>query len=304
MKNIFRLTFALLLCVVAAPAAPSAAAVLPTTTIVAPATPLAGGAVIDDLAGPSDYGAATPAAKYDPATLTAGDLRQGYTDDCYFVAAMEAIVLQRPAYFSHIFQIEPDGTADVTLVKNGVQTIYRESPAINTWWGNPYTSYDDSNGNAAGDIILKAFARQRTAGGTMAGISWGLPGEGFADLGLTTGNLPMTVASFAAAYRKGDGVVWDTGAFVPARMVPDHSYVMCGVDLAAMTVTLRSPWGDGYADYDEYVTLNDADLRAYGVIGQYGQFGGDAPPAPAPEPATITIATASIALIHRRKLCR
>lgn len=264
----------------------------------------ASAAVIDDTAGPVDYGAATPAQDTDLRHLTAGDLRQGYgVANCWLLSPLAAIVHQRADTLVQNYSITSSGLADVRLYTNGLPTDYLVTTTINTWWGDPYTSYDDSNGCAAGNLIEKAYALKRSPSNTMADESWGIPAEAIDALGWRSQQLPPTISAIISAFEDGAIVCLDTGYNVPAGMVSNHSYSVWSVDAAAGTILLRSPWGDGYAGYNEYTTVTQQQLTAFNTGVWAGWPGGVNPHAvvEVPEPRYAFAVGAAAALLGRRK---
>lgn len=258
-------------------------------------------AIVYDLAGPSDYGAATTSNSYSLQSFTVGDTRQGQVNDCWFWSSLASILHQQPGYLSRNYEVQADGTVNVTFYKNGLPITYQVTNGINTWWGDPTTSNDDSNGDAAGDIMQKAFAAFRNPSNTMADENFGLPSEAMAAFGLTSGFLPFSMSAIDSAWAQGDVINVDTGFSVPAGAVEDHSYSVWSVDAAAGTAVLRSPWGDGYAGFNEFINVDDAWLRANSVGVFYGQFGGDSPPIHTPEPHSLAVMIGLGMLLRRKR---
>ncbi len=250
-------------------------------------------AVINDLAGPSDYGPAATYGDYSLAGLTYGDTRQGEAADCWWWATIASIVNQRPDVLSRNYQVQTDGTVNVTFYRSGVPITYHVTSDINTRWGNPYVGYENANGNSASHIMQKAFANFRSPVNTMADTYYGFPIEAINAFGLTGGTIPNKIASFAIAWAQGDIIEVDTGFNVLSNTVADHSYSVWSVDAVHGTAVIRSPWGDGYQGwgYDTFITVDDAWLAVHSTGSYYGQFGGDAPPS-IPEPASLALIVA------------
>lgn len=262
-------------------------------TVAAPAR----AAVIINTPNPSDYGATVMPSDYSLDTLNVGDERQGYVNDCYEVAVQMAITAKYPTYLQRIYQVQADGGVNVSFKKSDGWITYNVAPDINPWWGNPFTSYDGSNGNAAGQIMLKAYAAWRTPAGTMAGLNWGFPSESIGAYGFTAANLQLNIAAIIQAYQHGAIVILGTGPTVRNGLVVDHDYYMTGYDLANMTITARSPWGDGYAGYEENPQFTQSDLVNSILYATAGLPGGVIP---VPEAAMVGFAVFGAGALLRR----
>jgi hypothetical protein len=258
----------------------------------------ASAAIINDLLGPSDYGATVMPTDYSIANAVPGNTRQGVLlNDCFIAATMASIEHQQPSYFARDYQIQSDGNVIVTLGGNG----YLVTPLVNWFWGDATTGYDGANGNGADAIILKAYAAFRNPSNTMADLNFGFPSEPIAAFGLTSVGIPDNVASITAAFNAGYIVEIDTGFVTPPNGVAGHTYSVWGIN-PDRTLLLRSPWGDGY-DYrgiSEFLNADDAWLETYADGAFGGKFGGAAPLG-VPEPSSIAlIATISVAMASRR----
>lgn len=256
-------------------------------------------AVVNDLAGPTDYGATVTPASYTLAGATVGDTRQGVLiNDCFVEAVIGSILHQNPSALAKNYQVRSDGNVNVTFFDNGLPITYDVTPAVNWFWGDATTSLDDSNGNAATAIILKAYADFRSPSNTMADLNFGFPSEVMAALGLSAGTIPSDVADIAKAFNAGDVVAVDTGFLTPPGGVEDHSYSVWAINTDG-TIVLRSPWGDGYEGrgINEFLTVNNAWLSTYSDGVFAGLFGGAAP---VPEPYSIAFALPAVAMLMKR----
>lgn len=271
-----------------------------------PVTQLAGSAaVIDDTAGPVDYGVAVPSTNDQLADFNIGDNRQGYgLANCWEKATEDEILLQNPGWFRNVYTAESGGTGLVQLYHIGSPLPpIRVAASNNTWWGDPNTAYDGANGNIVGGMLEKAMAFHISPTNSILDLDWNFPSVAMDAYGLTVdAALPRNVDAIGAAFDAGDVVVIDTGFLdtpgpdgIPAR----HSVYVSQYDPATERLLVSNPWGSGYAGYPKDVWVDNLWLSTYASVAQRGTFPGASPVA-APEPRYV-FPVAAAGLLGRRK---
>ncbi len=246
-----------------------------------------------DFARTTTYGYQEAAGKLFVDEPAATDVRQGDVGDCYWMASLGAVAKQDPNRIRSMFTDNGDGTYTVRLYNNGkaefvtVDTELPVSAAGKFVFANQGGTASDSANELWVALAEKAYAQANESGwtgqdgtnsynglgGALAdgasnndGINGGWPKDALGQI--TAANVTsVTTASSAfadirAAFDAGRPVTFVTKV-APASdaVVGNHVYTMVGYNATNHTVTLRNPWGSGYAQ-PELLNLSLTDLRA------------------------------------------
>lgn len=204
------------------------------------------------------------------------DIQQGYLADCYLVAAMGAVAMQRPDLIEKMIKDNGDGTVTVTLYTDGSSLsapghgkpvdvrISMKLPSSN---GSTPTYAKSTSKELWPSLIEKAYVAQ-FGGGDYQGINaGGSPGDamsamlGTASSGFSTSsyNGPECVTQLETMLKAGKTTVAasfgkdDAKNNEPLKKLSDeknvhawHAYVVKKADGKANKVTLFNPWGSSH----------------------------------------------------------
>lgn len=204
------------------------------------------------------------------------DIQQGYLADCYLVAAMGAVAMQRPDLIEKMIKDNGDGTATVTLYTDGTALaapghgkpvdvrISMKLPSAN---GSNPTYARSKSKELWPSLIEKAYVAQ-FGGGDYQGINaGGSPGDamsaimGTASNGFSTSSLdakecveqletmlkagkPTVAASFGKDDAKNNTALQKLSD--EKNVHAWHAYVVKKADSKSGMVTLFNPWGSSH----------------------------------------------------------
>jgi len=229
------------------------------------------------LANPSDSGATTTAhASLFGTGPVIGDVNQGESADCYYLAGLAGLAQESPNVLRNSAVDMGDGTYAVEFYKKGVAEFVRVNGQFPA--GGFAGGYADAHPGATGDIwamvMEKAFCYFRKGANTYASINYGDGDEPFTDLGLVlaTDSIPsyysnsLLYAVLKNDLADGEAVSFCTYGNAP-NLVHNHCYTLTSVEDVGgvMEYTVRNPWGDSGDSLENaqgYATLTYAQLIA------------------------------------------
>jgi hypothetical protein len=189
------------------------------------------------------------------------DVRQGNLGDCYFVAALAEVALDRPQAIKDMFTDNGDGTFTVRFFRDGTQqyvTVDRFLPtdaAGRVVYAAVGGRYDSAGNELWVALAEKAYAQINEDGwlGHAATNSYAAIDGGYSDLvfkhvmGVAAGwtwGTASSAAQLAAAAAAGRPTVLSSRQSGSGNGVVDgHGYALVGYNPAAQTFTLYNPWG-------------------------------------------------------------
>jgi hypothetical protein len=215
--------------------------------------------------------------KGDVSEIRPGDIQQGELGDCYLLSAMAAIAAVNPAAISRLIKDNGDGTYDITLyvrahfwsalsptVVKGVTPTFPATETGQAAYAQP--GHRSRNGPEIWPMLIeKAYATlqggyDEIIGGFGADAMEAVTGKesksysvsSFTDqqmmqilklnldakYAITAGSDWSFVASFVP------GMTYeDAGAWKKHNIVASHEYAVKSVNVGAMTLDLKNPWG-------------------------------------------------------------
>lgn len=194
--------------------------------------------------GGSLYGASGP---------NVADIHQGQVNDCYLLAAIGALAIQRPQVIINAITTDATGyvvtwhdlnTGQAVLIHTSAQfSTALQIQGVPVWW----------------EVLEKSFAEFRTWNGSMSQNSFNSIGFGFEAnvwkelAGIVTqaisyANIPdsqvaMQITAELATHQL---VTWDTNIAAGNGIVPNHVYIVVGAQTApdgTVSLYLYQPWG-------------------------------------------------------------
>lgn len=203
---------------------------------------------------PSDFGATYevtdrtllfgPDGLPDPSSVS-----QGFTANCYLLAAAESIAMQMPGIILDRMGWDDDGG---WWVKFTATTAGLPQLVVHTDNTLSDALYLDRPAELWSRVIEKAYAAFRTWNGstsqnTMSSTGWGNGGAALAHLGMLNQAMPRTPQALATALVAGHPLIVHTTAHATGAIVPSHVYVITAITTGSnATITLANPWGPGY----------------------------------------------------------
>lgn len=187
------------------------------------------------------------------------DIRQGYINDCFFLAGLSATLVQSPEIIQDMFIDNGDGTFTVRFYNKGVAdyvTVDRYLPTNNIGkfvYANPGDNYADANNELWVALAEKAYAQINESGwinqdntNSYNGIgNAGYLSDAFAHI---TGekaalgrllNFDKLVETFNSGEAVGFGSK-STG--VQSNIVTSHAYALVDYNADTQKFTLLNPW--------------------------------------------------------------
>jgi len=215
-----------------------------------------------------------------------GDVDQGASGDCYFLAALAEVALQDPTSIENMISYDGNGTWSVEFQVNGAAdyvTVNADLPTLTdaSFPTGQTLAFDGGNGALWSPLIEKAYAElnsqtQAPHGGDgvagnsyydiQGGDAWSLTeltGQSVTSWQTrnteTAAGLSELLGVLSTAFSQNQDVVMDTGAYTPSGsgLVADHMYAVLSINQAAGTVTLYNPWGVN-SDSTNPVILTDS----------------------------------------------
>ena len=207
----------------------------------------------------------------DPSPVHPNDISQGALGDCYLVASLAAIALQRPDLIQQMVRDNGDGTYTVTFYQRKrvlgiIETSEFEAVNITVSaedLGKGISPQEGDQGELWGAIVEKAYAEWK--GGYKEIGEGGYPWEALEELtgvpSKTYSPQDLTITDLAQALEEDQAVAvatkhdWDAVLFdIPDitdshplyknnELVSDHAYYVSRVDEENGLVYLRNPWG-------------------------------------------------------------
>jgi hypothetical protein len=188
------------------------------------------------------------------------DVIQGSANDCYFLAGLASLAARSPAAIRNLFIDNGDGTFTVRFLRDGrpdYVTVDRELPATDedTYaYANVGQSLGDPRVKLWVALLEKAYAqlaesgwsRQTPQPDAYASINEGWEGDVIEQLTGQSAAFRPTTAGFQAvvsAYNAGKLIGLDTTDRTSFDLVPDHVYVVVGVNASTRVLKLYNPWG-------------------------------------------------------------
>lgn len=174
---------------------------------------------------------------------------QGFTPNCYLLAAAGAIAMQKPGLIVDRMGWDDDGG---WWVKFTATTAGLPQLVVHTDNTLSDALYLDRPAELWSRVIEKAYAAFRTWNGstsqnTMASTGWGNGGAALAHLGMLNQANPRTPQALATALEAGHPLIVHTTAHATGAIVPSHVYVITFVTTGSNpTIGLTNPWGPGY----------------------------------------------------------
>ena len=205
-----------------------------------------------------------------------GDVNQGYLANCYLIAAMGAIAMQRPDLIESMIKDNGDGTATVMLYTHdqalappgegkatpvrvslkmpstdGKSPVYAKSPTRELWpsliekaYVVLYKGGDYQGANSGGSTTEAMSAMLGTQSSDFA-IASKSDDELMTTLtGLLKSGKPVAAASLDKEDLKNDAALRDLAD--ERQVYPWHAYVVKRVDAKAGVVELHNPWGSSH----------------------------------------------------------
>lgn len=192
--------------------------------------------------------------------ISADDIKQGQVGDCYYLATLSSIALEKPSYIQDMFIDNGDNTFTVRFFNSGVADYLTVDRFLPTSGGNlVYASQGRSATNTGNELWValaeKAYAQLAESGwsrGSGASNSYSAIEGGWMDdvMEQVTG-LGTSGSSIASMTKQqlidlansnkllAAGFV-DGGGF---GIVDAHAYTITGYDSAKDKFCLRNPWG-------------------------------------------------------------
>jgi hypothetical protein len=192
-----------------------------------------------------------------------GDVRQGYVNDCYFLASLAAAAYHDPSALTGMFIDNGDGTFTVRFLNNGVAdyvTVDRllpEGSGGNFYYAGLGGSLSNPNNRLWVALAEKAFVQITESGWTRGSgrpnaytsINIGWEGSIFPEItGLATRaqaliNDSVTHNTILNAVQSGQMICFDSNNTTAPGIVPDHVYVALSFNATTNIVTCYNPWG-------------------------------------------------------------
>lgn len=208
------------------------------------------------------------------------DVVQGYLGDCYFLASLSSMAKVDPNTIRQSVVDLGDGTYAVQFSKSGKSIFVRVDADLPTWGGSSvaYANFGDQ-GSMWAAVMEKAYAYFRSGKGTYGSLEGGWMQDVYRDLGLKTRSFWSAASGtklldlIQGELSAGRFVTFAVGK-VPAGapLIGNHAYTVDHVNFddsgAAISVTLRNPWGiDGAGSdgaNDGYITITaDQAMKAF-----------------------------------------
>lgn len=209
------------------------------------------------------------------------DIRQGMVGDCYFLAALGAVALRKPATLPGMFTDNGDGTFTVRFYNNGradYVTVDRALP-VSGFGDFVYANMGGSANNAGNELWValaeKAFTQLAESGwsrgavpNAYSSIDGGWPGVALSQI--TGRNAAMYSApnynSMSQAFNAGAMMVLaskNKAALMDANgVVSNHAYTVIGFNGSTQKFTVFNPWGLNNGQAPAILTLSWAQVVA------------------------------------------
>ncbi len=187
------------------------------------------------------------------------DIRQGYINNCFFLAGLGATLVQSPEIIQNMFIDNGDGTFTVRFYNQGVAdyvTVDRYLPTNNI--GNlVYANAGDYHGNANNELWValaeKAYAQLNESGqinqdGTNSYNGIGNAGylsDAFAHITGEKSALGriLNFEKVVDAFESGEVVGFGSkSSGIASNIVTSHAYALVDYDAETETFTLLNPW--------------------------------------------------------------
>ncbi len=247
---------------------------------------LDGDRIADPAAGGYGYRTFNGLKLFSSSGPRATDVRQGLTNDCYFLSALGSTALKQPLVIRQSIVDFNDGTFGVKLGSKFYR-VDNELPVNAS--GTLVNAKQGAQGSGWVALYEKAFAHHRTGQNSYASINFGWSTEAFTALGMTNAQQSTSSFSSAASYAARIDVLLEVGRALTVSslvtltgtpLVKNHAYMVTGrLVNAAGTIThvvLRNPWGTdggslGDGVNDGVVTLSIAELFAWTRMLEWGR---------------------------------
>lgn len=204
-----------------------------------------------------------------------GDVNQGETADCYFLASLAAFANEKPSVLTEAAVDMGDGTYVVQFHSGSALSYVRVSNDLSTGKFNGFEyAHSGTNNTIWAMVMEKAFAYFRTGANTYSSIGNGSMSEAYSDLGISSSNFVPNSYSASSFYSmvsadlsNGEAVTLGTPSTAP-NLVGDHAYTLVSVytdSTGVMQFVVRNPWGfsgDSLEDAQGYATLTFAQVTA------------------------------------------
>lgn len=206
------------------------------------------------LPNPTDSGATTKIyLSLFGAGPVAGDVNQGQTGDCYFLAALAGFAAQQPQLIRNSVADLGDGTYAVEFYSNGTPVFVRVNSAfsVNKAGGCNF-AHPGADDTIWAMVMEKAFAWFRTGANTYNSIGEGWMSEAFADLNAPYIDFGPWVFSDSQLYNMFDFDLKNAEPIVLATipsapdLVSGHVYTLIGLQKVhgVNEYIIRNPWGE------------------------------------------------------------
>ncbi|MDY6900438.1 MAG: C2 family cysteine protease [Cyanobacteriota bacterium] len=187
------------------------------------------------------------------------DIRQGYINDCFFLAGLGATLVQSPEIIENMFIDNGDGTFTVRFYNKGVAdyvTVDRYLPTNNIGkfvYANPGDNYADANNELWVALAEKAYAQLNESGwinqdntNSYSGIgNAGYLSDAFAHI---TGERTalgriLDFDKVVNAFNSGEAVGFGSKSNgVQSNIVTSHAYALVDYNAQTQKFTLLNPW--------------------------------------------------------------
>jgi hypothetical protein len=188
------------------------------------------------------------------------DVHQGDLSDCYFLAALGSLALNRPAAITSMFTDNGDGTFTVRFFNAGTAkyvTVDRMLPTNSSGaliYDGAGSSASDSKNELWVALAEKAYAQINAEGwlDRAAGNSYPAIEEGFCDDALQqvtggaatfTATIRSTVTQLQAAVTAGKPTILNSRPSPGNGVIADHTYPVVGYDATTQKFNLSNPQG-------------------------------------------------------------
>jgi Calpain family cysteine protease/Bacterial pre-peptidase C-terminal domain len=192
--------------------------------------------------------------------ISADDIKQGQVGDCYYLATLSSIALEKPSYIQDMFIDNGDNTFTVRFFNSGVADYLTVDRFLPTSKGNlVYASQGRSATNTGNELWValaeKAYAQLAESGwsrGSGASNSYSAIEGGWMDTvmeqvtGLGTSGNSITGMTKQQLIDLANSNKLLAAGFVDGAgygIVDAHAYTITGYDSAKDKFCLRNPWG-------------------------------------------------------------
>jgi hypothetical protein len=217
--------------------------------------------------GQSRISAGSPLLYGPTGAPTVAGVNQGMLGDCYFLAAVAAVVSRNPSDITSLIADNLDGTYTVTFPNQDPITVNGPTDAElaqyavsmgNGFWvtilEKAYGKYKDSDGSIPSEAADDGFGSAATGIAFLTGHDTNLDTLGLTERETTKQRLTEAFAAHrivVAGVR--NAMPWTDGNRDDGLPM-GHAYTVMGWDEATETLTIRNPWGHGERNDDADTT--------------------------------------------------